>query len=65
MRDNEQPATLTDAHLKYLDELCESGVINMFGAAPYLQREFGLDSDTAKAYLLYWMRTCSLPQPAN
>ncbi len=31
-----------DMHV-FLDALRDSGVTNMFGAAPYLQKEFGLD----------------------
>lgn len=29
-------------YFEYLDELRESGVTNMFGAAPYLVSEFGI-----------------------
>ena len=32
----------------YLDELRDSGVTNMFGAAPYLQREFDLEKREAR-----------------
>jgi len=40
----------------FLDGLRESGVTNMFGAAPYLQREFPeLDSRQAREILLDWM----------
>ena len=39
----------------YLDALRLSGVTNMFGAAPYLQREFGLSSREARDILLQWM----------
>jgi len=57
-----KPQGLTDEHLEYLDELRQSGRTNMFGAAPYIQMEFGLERDDAKAYLLYWMRTFSARQ---
>ena len=53
----ERPEGLTDEHLDYLDLLRESGAVNMFGARPYLIEEFGLDEETARTYLLYWMRT--------
>ncbi len=53
----ERPEGLTDDHLYYLDILRESGVTNMFGASPYLAEEFDIDSETARAYLTYWMRT--------
>ncbi len=44
-------------HKEYLDRLRESGVTNMFGAAPYLQEEFGLDRKEARAILLEWMHS--------
>jgi hypothetical protein len=45
-------------YFEYLDNLRESGVTNMYGAVPYLQREFPeLDKDLAKHFLLKWMRT--------
>ena len=42
---------------QYLDDLRESGVVNMFGAAPYLQDEFGLNKYEARAILCEWMET--------
>ena len=40
----------------YLFELQESGVTNMFGARPYLQRAFPLlDSSTSQDLLSRWM----------
>ena len=41
----------------YLDVLRESGVINMFGAAPYLQDEFDLDRAEARKILVEWVET--------
>lgn len=41
---------------EYLCDLRDSGGINMFGAAPYLEREFGLDRREAKKVLLEWMQ---------
>ena len=55
----EKPEILTDEHLFYLDDLRESGVINMFGAGPYLQDEFELTRKEANQVLSYWMRTFS------
>ena len=40
---------------KYLEELRKSGVTNMFGAAPYLMREFDLDRQEAIKILNDWM----------
>lgn len=44
-----------DQYYKYLDDLRESGVVNMFGVRPYLQRQFGLDPGEATAILIDWM----------
>ena len=44
-------------YLEYLDGLRESGVTNMFGAAPYLAEAFGMKPNTARAVLTYWMQT--------
>jgi len=53
----EKPAECLDEHLQYLDELRESGATNMFGAAPFLIREFGFSKAVAKKVLVYWMQT--------
>lgn len=44
-------------YFEYLDALRDSGVTNMFGAAPYLQEEFGLDRSEARAVLSDWMKS--------
>lgn len=41
---------------EYLCELRDSGAINMFGAAQYLEEEFELDRREAKQVLLEWMQ---------
>lgn len=46
-------------YFEYLNVLRESGVTNMFGAAPYLQREFGLDKQNAREVLFAWMESLS------
>jgi hypothetical protein len=48
---------LTAEYKTYLDELRESGEINMFGATPYLQNEFGLDKKEARAVMLAWFES--------
>ena len=53
----ETPVGYTAEHSEYLEELRESGETNMFGASPYLQREFGLEKSQAREYLSYWMKT--------
>ena len=40
---------------EYLNELRDSGVTNMFGAAPYIVREFGTTKQEARDILLAWM----------
>ncbi len=56
----ERPEFVTDEHLEYLDELRESGVTNMYGASPYVQREFPeLSQDQSRKVLTYWMHTFS------
>jgi hypothetical protein len=41
----------------FLDNVRETGKINMFGAAPYLQKAFQLNKYDAKDILLEWMDT--------
>lgn len=44
-------------YFDYLDSLRESGVVNMFGAGPYLERDFGLTRYQAKDIVLEWMKS--------
>ena len=44
-------------YFEFLETLRKSGVTNMFGAVPYLQREFGLDKYEAKDVLMAWMQS--------
>jgi hypothetical protein len=39
----------------YLDTLRETGVVNMFGAAPVLQEAFDMTRADARAILKEWM----------
>lgn len=59
-----KPKTLvTEVHLMYLDDLRESGVVNMWGAAPYLEKAFSeLHTNQSRDILLYWMETFSKRQ---
>ena len=41
----------------FLLKLRDSGVVNMFGAAPYLEEEFGFDREEANDWLAKWMRS--------
>ena len=40
----------------YLDALRESGIVNMFGAAPHVACAFGIDIKTARSVLSDWMK---------
>jgi len=40
----------------YLENLRRSGVTNMFGAGPYLERAFGVGRSEARRILADWMR---------
>ncbi len=51
--------TRRDEVFEYLDALRESGITNMFGAAPYLMEEFGFDKREASQWLVEWMQTFS------
>lgn len=49
-----------EKYFRYLNRLRDSGAINMFGAVPYLQREFpelGFDQRKAQTILRAWMDT--------
>ena len=48
----------------YLNRLRESGATNMFGAAPYLEFEFGFDRREAKKVLMEWMQWVE-QEPSN
>ena len=52
-----RPEFVTDEHLQFLDQLRESGEINMFGAAPYIAEFFDLPMQQARKVLTYWMQT--------
>jgi hypothetical protein len=42
---------------QWLDELRDSGSVNMFGAAPLVADEFGLDRKEARRITVMWMET--------
>ena len=41
----------------YLNDLRDSGKTNMFGAAAYIEKDFGLDKRKAKEILVKWMKS--------
>ena len=54
----DRPTVVEDSHLLYLDDLRESGVTNMFGAAPYLDATFGeINTRESHTILGYWMES--------
>lgn len=42
---------------EFLDELRETGVTNMFGAAPYIVEEFFVSKSDSHKLLARWMET--------
>lgn len=60
----ERPEFCTDEMLVFLDSLRQSGVTNMFGAAPYLEEEFDeLNRNKARETLGYWMESFEKRHP--
>ena len=49
--------TEKETMFQYLDDLRESGQVNMFGSCEYLQSAFGLSRYEAKDVVLEWMKT--------
>lgn len=45
----------TMMYWRFLENLRESGAINMFGAAPYLEKAFGLTRAEARKVVANWM----------
>ena len=55
-----KPEKCTESHLRFLDILRESGITNMFGAAPYLVETYeNITLRDARDILSYWMETFS------
>lgn len=52
---NEPISTTQAVAFAYLNDLRESGTVNMFGAVPYLQGDIGLTKFVAKQVLSEWM----------
>ena len=53
----ERPEFVTEEHLTFLDDLRESGAVNMFGASGPIERKFGVSNANARNILMYWMKT--------
>jgi hypothetical protein len=55
-----KPEKMLENHLLFLDALRESGITNMYGARPYLERKFKTLTATECGDILgYWMQTFS------
>lgn len=53
-----QPEKYNERHARFLNELRDSGAVNMFGASPILQQTFpGLTRNEAMEIVAYWMHT--------
>jgi len=46
---------MNEEYFEYLNTLRETGVTNMFGAAPYLEQAFDLKRTEARKVLAEWM----------
>ena len=46
-------------YFAYLELLRDTGITNMFGAAPYLEDTFGLSKKEARTVLSKWMKSFS------
>ena len=46
-------------YFEYLDDLRDTGVINMFGATPYIMEQFQITKREARDVLLAWMTAVS------
>lgn len=57
----ERPECVANEYLEYLDRLRESAITNMLGAGEYLESRFGLDKNTARTVLQYWMHSFGNP----
>lgn len=44
-------------YFEYLNELRDSGITNMFGAASYLADDYGLSKKDARRIVLAWMKS--------
>ncbi len=57
---------IIEEHLEYLDLLRESGVTNMYGARPYIQRAYPeLTKSQATKILTHWMETFGERHPTE
>jgi len=48
---------MNEEHRQFLEELRDSGEVNMWGAASYIEKEFELEPQEAKDILTDWIRS--------
>ena len=48
---------MNEDHRQFLNELRDSGIVNMFGSMPYVRDQFGLSKAEATTIVLEWMKT--------
>lgn len=48
---------ITNEQIQFLNDLRDSGIVNMFGAGSYIQEEFGVSKHDANRILNHWMGT--------
>lgn len=51
----EEHKTESASYKQFLDDLRDSGEINMFGAPAVLQEEFGVSREQARQIVMAWM----------
>jgi hypothetical protein len=59
MKNTQLGKVLTQEHHDFLICLRDSGETNMWGATPYIEREFGIQRSDAKTILLEWIEYMS------
>ena len=45
-----------ERYFQFLSNLRETGITNMYGAGPYLEKEFELTRNEAREVVLQWMK---------
>lgn len=48
-----------DMYYKFLDNLRDKGITNMYGASPYLEQTFDLEKRESREILAKWMKSKS------
>lgn len=54
-----KPDSLTDQHVRYLNDLHSTGPHNMWDAVQHIERVFSAPRNEAQEIVAYWMETFS------